>query len=52
MFSDQGDDCVFMEMCKGLKYMPHMFIECIPMPRETGDLAPMFFKVSVHQAEL
>lgn len=29
----------------GLRYHPHMYIECIPVEKETGDLAPIYFKV-------
>ena len=47
MFEEDGNDCMFMEICKNLKYFPHMYIDCVPVPKETGDLAPMYFKVGV-----
>ena len=47
MFSDQGEDCVFMETCMNLKRYPHMVIECVPLPKEIGDVAPIYFKVIV-----
>jgi len=47
MFSDRGEDCVFMETCMNLKRYPHMVIECIPLPKEIGDVAPIYFKVTV-----
>ena len=28
-----------------LKHFPHMSVECIPMDKEVGDLAPIYFKV-------
>ena len=46
MFEEDGNDCMFMEICKNLKYFPHMYIDCVPVPKETGDLAPMYFKVA------
>jgi len=48
MFSDRGEDCVFMETCMNLKRYPHMVIECIPLPKEVGDMAPIYFKVTVY----
>jgi len=47
MFSDRGEDCVFMETCMNMKRYPHMVIECIPLPKETGEMAPIYFKVTV-----
>ena len=48
MFADNDDqDCVFMECSKNLRKHPHMLIECIPLERELGDMAPIYFKVSV-----
>jgi len=48
MFSDRGEDCVFMETCMHLKRYPHMVIECVPLPKEVGDMAPIYFKVTVY----
>ena len=45
MFLSQGDDVVFMETAMHLKHHPHMYIECVPMPKEVGDMAPIYFKV-------
>ena len=36
---------VFMETSMRLKHFPHMSVECIPMDKEVGDLAPIYFKV-------
>ena len=49
MFAENDDqDCVFMECSKNLRKHPHMLIECIPLERELGDMAPIYFKVSVY----
>ncbi len=45
MFSDRDEDCVFMETSKNLKFHPHMSVEVIPMDKEVGDMAPIYFKV-------
>ena len=53
MFADNDDqDCVFMECSKNLRKHPHMLIECIPLERELGDMAPIYFKVSVYSESL
>ena len=52
MFQANGDeDCVFFEVAKGLKRHPHMVIECVPLPREMGDMAPMYFQKGINECE-
>jgi len=51
MFNAQGEDCVFFETAMGLKKKPHMVIECAPMEREMGDLAPMYFQKAIQECE-
>ena len=46
MFQDKDEDVVFMETAMHLRHMPHMMVECVPLPREVGDMAPIYFKVS------
>ena len=46
MYEDNDNDVVFMETSTKLKQHPHMVIESVPMPRETGELAPIYFKVN------
>lgn len=41
----QEEDVVFLETCKQLRKQHHMIIECVPLPKETGDMAPVYFKV-------
>lgn len=41
----QEEDVVFLEICKQLRKQHHMIIECVPLPKETGDMAPVYFKV-------
>lgn len=45
MFEDQDLDCVFMETHMNPRRKLHMVLECIPLPRELGDMAPIYFKV-------
>lgn len=45
MFEDKGLDCVFLETNLSMKKQYHMVYECIPVPKEVGDMAPIYFKV-------
>jgi len=46
MFREKLDlDVVFFETAMCLWKFPHMLMECVPVPRESGDLAPIYFKV-------
>ena len=51
MFADQGLDIVFMETYTSVKRKTHMFIDCIPLPREEGELAPMYFKKAILECD-
>ena len=46
MFASRGEDCIFFETVKRLRHFPHMVLQCVPLPRETGDMAPIYFKVT------
>lgn len=45
MFEAKDLDCVFLETNMGMKKRYHMVYECIPLPKEVGDTAPIYFKV-------
>lgn len=45
MFLDQNEDVVFFETSMMHRKFPHMQLECVPMPKEIGDMAPIYFKV-------
>lgn len=51
MFESMDLDVMFMETSMGLKHFPHMHLECVPMPRETGDLAPIYFKKAIQESD-
>jgi hypothetical protein len=46
MFASNDQDVVFFETARNLRGFPHMILECVPLDRESGNLAPIFFKVS------
>ena len=48
---DDGDDCVFFESALRLKKHPHMLLECVPIPREVGETAPMYFQKAIQECE-
>ncbi|XP_067013384.2 CWF19-like protein 2 [Anabrus simplex] len=52
MFSKMDEDVVFFETAMYLGRFPHMVLECVPMPKETGDLAPIYFKKAILECEM
>ena len=42
MFEYDDRDCVFFEIATGLKRHPHMVLECVPLPREVGELVRFY----------
>ncbi|XP_077578044.1 CWF19-like protein 2 [Stigmatopora nigra] len=51
MFESQEQDCVFMEMHLNPRRRQHMVLECIPLPRELGDMAPIYFKKAIMECD-
>ncbi|GMT19581.1 hypothetical protein PFISCL1PPCAC_10878, partial [Pristionchus fissidentatus] len=51
MWKAAGRDCVFMEMARDVKANNHMYIECIPLEAELGDVAPVYFKKAINECE-
>ena len=52
MFEDDDDqDCVYFETALRLKRHPHMIMECVPLPREIGNEAPMYFQKAIQECE-
>lgn len=45
MWEKEEMDCLFIETAKNVKHRKHMYIECIAIPNEIGDMAPIYFKV-------
>eukprot|EP00794_Sanderia_malayensis_P018404 gene18404-20259_t len=51
MFKEKDEDVIFLETFKSAKKQHHMFIECIPVPKEIGDMAPIYFKKAIQESE-
>ncbi|XP_036939779.1 CWF19-like protein 2 [Acanthopagrus latus] len=51
MFESQELDCVFMETHMNLRRRQHLVLECIPLPRELGDMAPIYFKKAIMECD-
>ncbi|XP_047450222.1 CWF19-like protein 2 [Mugil cephalus] len=51
MFESQDLDCVFMETHMNPRRSHHMVLECIPLPRELGDMAPIYFKKAIMECD-
>ncbi|XP_056139569.1 CWF19-like protein 2 [Lampris incognitus] len=50
-FESQDLDCVFMETHINPRRRQHMVLECIPLPRELGDMAPIYFKKAIMECD-
>ncbi|XP_016848146.2 CWF19-like protein 2 isoform X1 [Anolis carolinensis] len=51
VFEAQELDCVFLETNLSIKKRYHMVYECIPLPKEIGDLAPIYFKKAIMESD-
>lgn len=51
MFLSKNQDIIFFETAKNLEKHPHMFIECVPLSKEDGDMAPIYFKKAIDECE-
>ncbi|NWX46892.1 C19L2 protein, partial [Steatornis caripensis] len=51
MFEAKDLDCVFLETNMSLKKRYHMVYECIPLPKEVGDTAPIYFKKAIMESD-
>ncbi|XP_033631747.1 CWF19-like protein 2 [Asterias rubens] len=51
MFEDQDKDAIFLETCMKARSQRHMVIECVPVPKEIGDMAPIYFKKAIQESE-
>jgi hypothetical protein len=47
----ESEDVVFFESALHLKRGPHMVVECVPIPDEMGDMAPMYFQKAIQECE-
>ena len=60
MFAAQGKECCFVETVVKLRggggvvgaaMSKHCYVECIPIPHDVADRAPMYFKKAIDEAE-
>ncbi|XP_062515111.1 CWF19-like protein 2 [Corticium candelabrum] len=51
MFASQYKDVIFIEMATHLRQQPHMVLDCIPVPKDQGHLAPLYFKKAILECE-
>ncbi|XP_076760862.1 CWF19-like protein 2 [Xylocopa sonorina] len=52
MFSDQNQYPIFYEIYKKRYKFSHMKLECVPLSKEIGELAPMYFKKALLECEM
>jgi Protein similar to CwfJ C-terminus 1 len=46
MFLSKDEDVIFFESVRTLRGFPHMVMECVPVDKDSGALAPIYFKAS------
>lgn len=51
MFADRDMDVIFTEIYSHSKSKFHTYIECIPLPKDEGSLAPMYFKKAILESD-
>ncbi|XP_053564539.1 CWF19-like protein 2 isoform X2 [Bombina bombina] len=51
MFEARDLDCVFIESNIIVKKRFHLVYECIPLPKEAGDMAPIYFKKAIMESD-
>ncbi|KAL4716144.1 hypothetical protein ACJJTC_013921 [Scirpophaga incertulas] len=50
-FNSKNMDVVFFETAVRLHRFPHMVINCVPLPRDVGDTAAIYFKKALLECE-
>lgn len=50
-FNSQNKDVIFYETAVKLNRFPHMVINCVPLPRDVGDMASIYFKKALLECE-
>ncbi|XP_026730101.1 CWF19-like protein 2 homolog [Trichoplusia ni] len=50
-FNSRGEDVVFFETATRLHKYPHLVINCVPLPRDVGDMAAIYFKKALLECE-
>lgn len=50
-YNSQHQDVVFFETATRLHKFPHIVINCVPMPRDVGDVAAIYFKKALLECE-
>lgn len=51
MFSDRNKDVIFTECYTSAAKRSHMSIDCIPVPKDEGSMAPMYFKKAILESD-
>ncbi|XP_077984256.1 CWF19-like protein 2 [Glandiceps talaboti] len=51
MFEELEMDTIFLETCMNPKKQRHMLIDCIPVPKEEGGMADIYFKKAIMESE-
>lgn len=51
LFEKDDNDVIFFEHAINFHKHPHMLLHCVPVPKEIGDVAPIYFKKAMLECE-
>ncbi|GJQ77271.1 hypothetical protein Trydic_g20696 [Trypoxylus dichotomus] len=51
MFDSIDKEVIFFETALKFYKHPHMILHCVPIPREQGEMAPIYFKKAIDESE-
>lgn len=51
MFCDKNMDVIFSECYTSASKRSHMYIDCVPIPKYEGSMAPMYFKKAILESD-
>lgn len=51
LLEEDEEDVIFFESALYIDKHPHMILHCVPVPKEVGDTAPIFFKKAIMECE-
>ncbi|CAB3370945.1 Hypothetical predicted protein [Cloeon dipterum] len=52
MFLSKDEDVIFFENARNIRGFPHMVMECVPVDRDSGAMAPIYFKKAIQECEM
>lgn len=51
IFEVEDMDCIFLQTTTVITRRAHAVMHCIPVPKESADMMPMYFKKAIEECE-